>query len=239
MAWCNVHFFGESIQKHSAMNVLLPEGDGPFPVLVLLHGLSDDYSIWHRRTSIEQIVATMPLIVVMPDGHRSFYCNDPNPGGCAYEDHIVNDVVGFVDRTFPTVAEASGRAIGGLSMGGYGAMMLALRHPDVFSAVSAHSSAFHFTHRAIAGRADVSPYAASFPAGKYDCFALAESFAAGDAELAIRFDCGADDGLLEANRDFHAHLDRLGIDHQYAEYPGAHTWEYWGEHIRDTLAFIK
>ena len=138
MALCSVQLFGESIQKASGMNVILPDAQGPFGVLYLLHGLSDDHTIWCRRTSIERYAAELPLIVVMPDGHRSFYCNDPRPGGCAYEDHIVTDVVGFVDRTFPTIADRAGRAIGGLSMGGYGAMMLALRHPDLFS-VWAHT----------------------------------------------------------------------------------------------------
>lgn len=112
MALCSVQFPGGSIQKASGMNVILPEGDGPFPVLYLLHGLSDDYTIWSRRTSIERYVAELPLVVVMPDGHRSFYCNDPRPGGCAYEDHVVMDVVGFVDRTFRTIAAPAQRLPG-------------------------------------------------------------------------------------------------------------------------------
>ena len=238
MAFCSVQFFGESIQKASGMHVILPEGEGPFGALYLLHGLSDDHTIWHRRTSIERYVAELPLIVVMPDGHRSFYCNDPRPGGCAYEDHIVADVVGFVDRTFPTVAEPAARAIGGLSMGGYGSMMLALRHPEVFSVVGAHSSAFYFAHEPIPERDAVNAFAAALPKGKYDCFALAEALKKSGGELAIRFDCGTDDFLLEANRGFHAHLDALGIDHEYAEYPGGHTWDYWDEHVRQTLAFV-
>ena len=112
MALCQVKFFGASLGKACGMNVILPEKHaGPFGVLYLLHGLSDDHTIWCRRTSIERYVAELPLIVVMPDGHRSFYCNDPRPGGCAYEDHIVRDVVEFVDRTFPTRARRDGRAI--------------------------------------------------------------------------------------------------------------------------------
>ena len=70
-------------------------------------------------------------MVVCPDGGRGFYANDPRPGGLAWEDHIVSDLVGFVDATFPTVAAPRGRAVAGLSMGGYGAMMLGLRHPEV------------------------------------------------------------------------------------------------------------
>ncbi len=239
MALCQVKFFGVSLGKACGMNVILPEKHaGPFGVLYLLHGLSDDHTIWCRRTSIERYVAELPLIVVMPDGHRSFYCNDPRPGGCAYEDHIVRDVVEFVDRTFPTRARRDGRAIAGLSMGGYGAMMLALRHPELFAAVGAHSSAFYFAHSSIGGRDEIDAYAAALPAGKYDCFALAEQLKASGTELAIRFDCGTEDKLLESNRQFHAHLEALGIEHEYIEYPGGHSWDYWDEHIRQTLAFV-
>ena len=140
MAFCEMHFFGASIGKQSSMCVIVPEGEGPFPVLYLLHGLSDDHTIWHRRTSIERYVDGRRLIVVMPDGHRSFYCNDERPGGLAYEDHITQDVVGFVDRTFKTIPHRGARAIAGLSMGGYGAIVLSLRHPNLFSAASSHSA---------------------------------------------------------------------------------------------------
>jgi putative tributyrin esterase len=128
MAWCDLHFRGTAVLKHTNMYVILPEGEGPFPVLYLLHGLSDDYSVWMRRTRIEVYAEKYPLIIVMPDGHRSWYVNDPRLGGLAYEDLIVKDVVGLVDRTFPTVRSREGRAVAGLSMGGYGAIMLGLRH---------------------------------------------------------------------------------------------------------------
>ncbi|KKM03408.1 hypothetical protein LCGC14_1774710 [marine sediment metagenome] len=238
MSFCSVQFSGESIEKASSMNVILPDGPGPFGVLYLLHGLSDDHSIWQRRTSLERYVAELPLIVVMPDGHRSFYCNDPRPGGCAYEDHMVADVVGFVDRTFRTVPEARARAIGGLSMGGYGSMMLALRHPDVFGVVGAHSSAFEFAHVSLPEQDEINDFAAALPADKYDCFALAEGLAGSDSLPALRFDCGTEDFLLEANRNFHAHLEKLEIAHEYAEHPGEHNWDHWDLHVRETLAFV-
>jgi putative tributyrin esterase len=238
MALCDVHFFGESIQKHSGMGVVLPDGDGPFPVLYLLHGLSDDYTSWHRRTSIEWYVRTLPLIVVMPDGHRGFYVNDPRPGGCAYEDHIVKDVVGLVDRTFPTIPRRGARATGGLSMGGYGAMMLAMRHPEMFSVACSHSGAFHFTHGRPKRKAPYLALAEALPKGKYDCFALARKLKRGRRRLAIRFDCGVEDGLLQRNREFHAYLAKLGLRHEYAEYPGAHNWGYWDQHIQQTLEFV-
>ena len=240
MAFCDVRFRGVSIEKQTGMYVILPDGEGPFPVLYLLHGLSDDYTIWHRRTSIERYVEAQGLIVVMPDGHRSFYCNDPRPGGLAYEDHIVTDVVGFVERTFPAIPDRGARAIAGLSMGGYGAIMLALRHPDVFSVACSHSGAMRFAHEPIEQRPEVQALADALdPPEKYDCFRLAEQLKERGPLPAIRFDCGTEDDLLEWNREFHAHLDAVGIDHRYREYRGAHTWDYWDRHILHTLAFIR
>jgi len=237
-SWATIQFRSESVQKQDGINVLIPDGKGPFPVLYLLHGLSDNHTAWQRWTSIERYAAELKLIVVMPNGHRSWYVNDSRPGGLAYEDHIVRDVVGYVDRVLPTRRTRRGRAIAGLSMGGYGAMMLALRHPKMFCAASCHSSAFGFTRNLDVDRSDMQELAARLPKGKYDVFALARKLARSGPMPAIRFDCGVDDFLLEHNREFHRHLEKLGVKHEYAEYPGEHNWAYWDEHVQQTLAFV-
>ncbi len=240
MALCSVEFRGESIDKASSMNVILPDGEGPFAVLYLLHGLSDNHCTWCRRTGIERYaeVAGKDLIIVMPDGGRSFYVNDPRPGGLAYEDFIVRDVVDFCDRTFPTIPSRDARAIAGLSMGGYGAIMLAMRHPEMFSAACSHSAATSFAHGPTPGRPDIDEIAESLPSGEYDCYLLAEKLKRAGRPLAVRMDCGTNDFLVEVNRDYHAHLDRLGIGHVYEEFPGEHNWDYWDRHIRRTLRFV-
>ena len=240
MALCEVKFFSESIQKQDTMNVVIPDGRGPFPVVYLLHGMSDDYSIWGRRTSIERYADKYKLMVVMPDTHRFFYVNDPRPGGLAYEDHIIKDVIGQADRLFPTIRARRGRAVAGLSMGGYGAMMLALKNPDKFCAAVSHSGAMHFSHsrRPVADRPAINTLSSALPRGKYDVFALARRLKRSRRKLAIRFDCGADDFLIEPNRAFHKHLDKIGLAHQYAEHPGEHTWDYWDLHVQESLRFI-
>ena len=240
MALLDVHFEGDSIGKQSSMLVVIPPGKGPFPVLYLLHGLSDDHTIWLRRTSVERYVAGLNLIVVMPDGHRSFYVNDPRPGGMAYEDHIVKDVVGFCDRVFPTIPKRESRAVAGLSMGGFGAMMLALKNPDLFGAAVSHSGALAFSHNPSKSRPDLLPLAMELR-GRYDCFRLAGALKkSGRRKLpALRFDCGTEDFLLENNRRFHAHLTRLGMLHEYEEHPGNHNWGYWDEHVQEALVFHR
>jgi len=239
MAVCTMHFWGQALQKQCSMNLILPESakaKKPYCLLILLHGLSDDHTIWLRRTSLDRYVADLPLVVAMPDGGRSFYCDAVD--GPAYEQHIMKDVLGFVEKYLPVRKNRSARAIGGLSMGGYGSMKLALKYPRVFASVVSHSSSFGFAHDPRRGenpawKRIVGDRAAG---GKDDVFAIAEKLDPSKAP-AIRFDCGKQDRLLDGNRRFHKHLTSLGIRHQCREYPGAHTWDYWDEHIQEALRF--
>jgi len=240
MPLCEINFFSESLGKATAMYVILPDPsiEPPYFTLYQFHGLSDDYTIWMRRTSIERYVAGLPLVVVMPDGGRGFYTDAVE--GYAYESHIMKDTIEFIERYFPVRQSRSHRAVGGLSMGGYGAMKLALKYPKVFGSVAAHSSAL------LAGQEEEFSRSGEFrrifgesPAGGGDdVFALAEGLAGKDIP-AIRFDCGKSDFLLEANRKFHRHLSRLKIKHTYREYPGGHEWDYWDAHFPKALKFHR
>jgi len=240
MACATLHYHSPVLLKACSMTVIFPErnvGQPPFPVFYLLHGLSDDHTIWARRTSIERHVAGLPLIVVMPDGGRGFYCDAVE--GPAYERHLLEDVIGFVDRTFHTIAARQGRVIGGLSMGGYGALKLALKCPQLFCSATSHSAALDVRRRIERPEVAAEMRRIFGPApggGPNDPYALAETI---DHTLlpALRLDCGREDGLLEENRAFHHHLEQLGIPHEYAEFPGAHTWEYWDCHIQEAIAF--
>jgi S-formylglutathione hydrolase FrmB len=222
----------------TAANVILPEAtSGPFPVLYLLHGLSDDYTAWTRQTSIERYAAACPAIVVMPDGGRG-YSTDAQDGE-AYETALTRDLIPFIDRTFRTDARRAGRAIGGLSMGGYGALKLALGHPDLFCAATSHSCsrALTWTHEPTSRERKFTQVFGLDPrGGPSDLFTVAEGV---DRRLlpALRLDCGAEDDLLSGNRRFHRHLEQLGIAHEYAEYPGGHTWAYWDQRIQEALRF--
>jgi len=239
MAFCTVDFLGKSIGKFNGMHVILPDGEGPFPVLYLLHGLSDDHTIWLRRTRIETYVQGLPLIVVMPNAQRSFYVNDPRFGYYgAFEDHIVKDVVGFTDTTFPTIRGRQGRFLAGMSMGGYGALMLALRHPDVFSAACSHAGALSFAHTPRTERPDIQALADSLPPGEYDLYKLAEKLKSSGQSLRMRLDCGASDVLLQESRAFHQHLAALGLHHMFEEPPGEHSMDYANQQVGQMLEFF-
>ncbi len=241
MAIAHVNYFSKSLVKEVGFYALLPdrqEKRGPYPVFYLLHGMSDDYTAWLRWTSIERYVRELPLIVVLPDGDRSFYCDAAD--GPQYEKAMVLDLIGFVDRYFDTIPRRAGRVIGGLSMGGYGAMKLGLKYPRLFCSITGHSGAYGVFR---AKRwADLEEHwkrllGTNKARRENDCFALATRLK-GKRTPAIRFDCGLEDFLLEEhNRPFAAHLRRLGIPHEYEEFPGGHDWAYWDEHIQEAIRF--
>lgn len=241
MAFAQINYHSHSLQKASSFNIVFPDDPGiprPWSVFYLLHGLSDDHTIWMRRTSVERYAAGLPLAVVMPDGGRGWYTNAKE--GYAHEDDLIKDVVGLVDRTFPVKAERAGRAIGGLSMGGYGAVKLGLKHPAMFASVNSHSGAVGFLRDPERAR-QLSP---EFPrifgdepaGGPEDPFAIVETLDHGVLP-ALRLDCGTADFLLDQNRAFHAHLEKMNVPHEYQEFPGGHDWAYWDEHVREALAF--
>jgi len=104
MTWAEVHWKSEVIGKETTMQVLLPQvGTPPYAVLYLLHGLNDDSSAWMRKTRIEALAHSLPLVIVMPDGYRGFFTD--NEEGPAYARHVGEEIVQFVDRTFPVRAE--------------------------------------------------------------------------------------------------------------------------------------
>ncbi|HLJ54996.1 MAG TPA: alpha/beta hydrolase family protein [Chthonomonadaceae bacterium] len=243
MALLSVRYYSKALVKATEAIVIFPEnkGSGPFPVLYLLHGLSDDQSIWQRRTSIERYVQDLPLIVVMPDGGRGFYCDAEE--GMAWETAIARDLIDLIDSMFPTIAERAGRCIGGLSMGGYGAMKFALRYPDRFCSAHSHSGALGFAHwplsadRGNAFAVEFTRVIGKSPVGgPNDLFALASAVHPA-ARPALSIDCGLSDHLISANEAFHAHLDEIGYEHKYTEYPGGHDWAYWDEHIKEAIGF--
>ncbi len=244
MAVCEIHTDQDNaLQKMAALRVIVPEGrPGPFPVVYLLHGLSDDHSAWTRRSNIERHAQAYPFLVVMPDGGRGWYTDAVGSPRSQYETFLTRDLVGFIDNTFQTVRGREGRFITGFSMGGYGAMKLALKHPDLYAGIASHAGALDITGETGSGDDDRRRelqlvFGASPKGGKDDCFAVASALSV-DQFPAIRIDCGIEDFLLGHNRKFHAHLTSLGVPHEYVEPTGGHDWPYVDTHIQNTLAFF-
>lgn len=244
MACATISYFSAvGTWTNAEVNVILPDRatqTDPLPVLYLLHDISDNHTAWSRMTRVELYARDLPMVIVMPDGERGFY-TDVTPGH-AYEQLFVQDLMSFIERFFPVRTDRAGRAISGFGVGGYGALKLALKYPDLFESVSAHASACNLGH-SLAQDADADRKARYWrifgPNSKgsdNDVFALARRFS-GASWPAIRFDCGLDDPLIEENRGFHAHLDRLGVEHEYLEFPGSHDWDYCDARVCEALEF--
>lgn len=236
MSVVNVQFFSPSLNRHVAYNVILPrEGSGPYPVLLQLHGLTDDHTAWIYKSNLVEHASAYPMLIVMPDGGTSGYLNlidterhldvDDRIGVARYEDAIVQDLREHVSRIFNV--RSGPWAIGGLSMGGFGALRLGLKYPALFSSIWAHSSAPRIGWL----MADRTPDPADA-----QILTHAERLAATGTGPELSFDCGTEDDLVGENRELHEQLVQLGIAHHYAEHPGAHTWAYWDLHVRSALA---
>jgi S-formylglutathione hydrolase FrmB len=240
MARCELNFKSAVLGKAQACYVLLPnsiEKGKEYPVLYLLHGYSDDYTIWQRHTSIELYTMDMDLVVVMPDGGHEFYTNAET--GYDYETFLIEELPVLIENCFPVSTERSRRGIGGLSMGGYGAIRLGLKYPERFMSVTSHSGAFDIQ----AKMKSIDPlvhlhriFGKTVKGTDNDVFYLIEQ---ADAKSlpAIKFDCGVDDHLIEDNRKLAKALTEKGIPFQYDEYPGEHNWWFWDEHIKEALQF--
>ena len=236
MAVLTVEFRSEALVKSTSIKVVFNQNAAPpYPTYYLLHGLSDDASAWTRRTSIERYAENYPFMIIMPDGGRSWYCDSPVG---QYETYIVKELVPLIDRLFPTRKQAKYRAIGGLSMGGYGALKLGLKYPRVFGSIAAHSSAVAFAHWAgdDTDITEVPIIAREIDLEANDPFALALKIPA-QARPQLYFDCGRSDFLHKENEQFDAFLRKNNFPHTYRRYNGAHDWSYWDIHIQDAMSF--
>ncbi len=222
------------------LSVYIPrqaEGRAGVPVVVLLHGVYGSHWIWassaKAHLSLQQMIDSgeiPPMILAMPsDGLWG--------DGSAYLAHHGQDFESWIVDDVPhAVSEATGNSldsphfIGGLSMGGFGAMRLGARHPQRFRGFSGHSSITH---------TDQMPLFVEEPPESYPRASTLEAILENRETLApFRFDCGVDDLLIEHNRSLAASLTDAGLRFTYEEFPGGHEWPYWEEHVRKTFRFF-
>lgn len=238
MAFFEVRCKSESLGKQVRVNVVIPgdrrKNPGVIPVIWLLHGLTDDESMWARRTSVERYADDRGFAVVMPDGDRSWYLNQP---AGRYEDFIANELPALMRGYFPYLSDKrEDNLIAGLSMGGYGALHTALKHPDRYGAVACFSGAFDVTEPAWAQRLCSEGVIAGDPAGTdADVFALAEKSADQTDKFAVCLSCGVADALLPASRSMRDTLTAAGYSVAYFEGSGAHEWDFWDRSIKGAI----
>ena len=256
MALIHCHFFSQVLDLTSTMTVILPEplpsqgGATPlprhptYPTLYLLHGMSDDHTTWQRQTSIERYVEPLDLAVVMPAVQRSFYTDMAT--GQRYWTFISQELPALARSFFPLSEVREENYVAGLSMGGYGALKLALTYPDRYAAAASLSGALDVVHLAqadkAAGRSELKHIFGKVKAlanGPNDVLYLAEQLV---LRGAVRPDlyqwCGTEDSLYAANVRFREHMQALGLALTYEEGPGGHEWSCWDRQIQRVLAWL-
>ncbi len=232
-----------------------------YPVFYLLHGVTDDQTAWIQfgeanRTEDRGIAdgTAAPCIIVMPAAKLTFYVNDFN-GRYPYEDMFFNELIPHIDAAYRTLPRKEFRAVGGLSMGGYGALLYAMRHPDMFASCVAFSAAVWTDETIVAmDSADFERYHGVFydsphKAGKdritpywveHNPLDIAGP-ATAERLRTVRWyiDCGDDDNLSKGNCQLHILFRDLKIPHEFRVHDGAHTWSYWRTYLHDGLEFIS
>jgi S-formylglutathione hydrolase FrmB len=255
MALIHCHFFSQVLGLMSAMSVILPE-PGPleagvprirqerYPTLYLLHGLSDDHTVWQRRTSIERYVEDLNLAVVMPAVERSFYADMAT--GRRYWTFISEEVPAMARHFFPLSEARNENYVAGLSMGGYGAFKLALTHPERYAAAAGLSGTLDVVRLAreeqAAGRSELQYIfgeADALADSPNDLFALAAQVVKQKSPLPGLYQwCGTEDFLYADNVRFREHAKSLGLAVTYEEGPGGHEWSCWDGQIQRVLAWL-
>ncbi|MEV6924409.1 alpha/beta hydrolase family protein [Dactylosporangium sp. NPDC051485] len=253
MALVRCDFYSDVLGFGTTMSVLLPEPPsgqiglggssraGDFPTLYLLHGLSDDHGAWTRYTSIERYVAELGVAVVMPQVHRSFYTDEA--WGRPYWQFVAEELPRKARAFFRLSADPAQTFVAGLSMGGYGAFKLALRHPDRFGAAASLSGALDLADRA------GTLHRPEDPRMWQRIFGDPPAIAGTDEDLFHLLDrpgarpplyltCGTQDVLYPGNLRFRDACAARGIALTADFSPGNHEWSYWDAKIRDVLAWL-
>jgi putative tributyrin esterase len=246
-------FFSEALGLNTSMTVLLPErgaagigmaggaADGDPPVLYLLHGLTDDDTIWTRRTSIERYVAPLGLAVVMPQVARSFYTDEAH--GNRYWTFLSEELPAVCRSYFRLSERRADTFVAGLSMGGYGALKWALRQPDRFAAAASLSGALDIAVRRDHPTRPLDPAVGHTVWGEREVAGTDDDLMAllaraGDDLPALHVACGTEDFLYEDNARFVATARLCEVPLTVDFSPGDHDWAYWDAKIQEVLAWL-
>lgn len=256
MAHLTVNCFSDVLGHCISLEVLLPQtatsqigmnsvdGGATYPVLYLLHGHSDDQTIWMRRTSIERYVSELGIAVVMPFGERSYYSDmqTGRPYWTFLSEELPKICRGFFPRISPRREDTFAA---GLSMGGYGAMKLALRCPDRFGAAASLSGVLDIVSHVkgqMPGNAGfwnaifASPEA--LEASDDNLFVAAKKAAQAENPPKLFACCGTEDFLYQNNQNAVKVFREAGLDLTYEEGPGTHNWVFWDQWIQRVLEWL-
>lgn len=247
----SIQFESKLVGKTLPYNIVLPvDYDKPaaktkrYPVVYLLHGLTGHYTNWLEKTQLANYAAAYDFIIVTPEGNDGWYTDSATVPSDKYEFYILQELIPDVEKRFRAGNKREDRAIAGLSMGGYGAIKFALKHPDKFAFAASLSGAFSVASWTEQDLKDPGAIRDSImqtfgPANSEtrnanDVLKLARE---AKPELLPYFfiDCGTEDFLFSDNRQFINLLLERKIRHEYRQLPGSHSWQFWDSEVQEVL----
>lgn len=240
-----IKIFSKGMNKDVYVTVITPDsydGKSEFPVVYLLHGYSDNHKRWAKPEEGVGVLADQyDVIFVMPDGgFDSWYFDSPFIPDYQYETFVSSELTTHIDTNFKTIKDRKARAITGQSMGGHGALYLAIKHQDVFG-----------TAGSMSGGVDIRPFPENwnlatrigniqeYPENWANNSVVNLTHLLKPESLNIIFDCGTDDFFFEVNCNLHEKLLKEGIPHDFYIRPGGHTWTYWRNSLKYQLLFFS
>ncbi len=242
MLYTDMQFLSSSLGMNTRVLALIPQDrsfavygkdKNRFRVLYLLHGFSGDETCWMRLTSIERYAERYGIAVIMPRADRYYYCNFL---GCKYYDYISSELNEMIPYYFNVSDQREDTYVAGLSMGGYGALKLALRSPEKYRACAALSPVTDWAGASkgmpeVIGEDYVCP-------PEDDLYHLAANYPASLQKPEIFIGCGTEDVLYPHSTAFRDELKKLGYPLTYRESHGIHNWDFWDEYIVYALGFF-
>lgn len=215
-----------------------------YPTVYLLHGYGGNFSNWRDRVPrLANYASHYNFIIVTPEGGlNSWYLDSPLDSLSRFSTYISREAPGYIESQFRTLRSPRHRAISGLSMGGHGALTIALTHPGIFGAAGSMSGVVDL--RPFANRWEIARHLGEFIpttdslADNHYLYSAIHQVSAVNEWPALIIDCGADDELLKVNRALHHRLVALDVPHTYTERPGGHNWAYWDEAAAYQLLFF-
>ena len=239
-----ISVFSPKMKKEVKSVVIVPENYSikkHYPVVFLLHGYSDNYATWIKTVpTIKTLATEHQFILVCPDGgYSSWYFDSPIDSTYQYESFITRDLLSYVDAHYSTIPERSQRAITGLSMGGHGALYIAIRNKNLFGSAGSMSGGVDL--RSSTKLFDISKRIGSIETNsdEWDNRSVVNMVSSlKNNELNLILDCGVSDFYYQINAGLHRRLLSLKIDHDYIERPGEHNWAYWTNSIQYQMLFF-
>jgi putative tributyrin esterase len=246
-----VRFQSKLVNASLPYNVILPtDYDASpttrYPVLYLLHGFTGHYSDWASRSNVADYAQQYRMIVVMPEGNDGWYTNSVTIPTDKYESYILDELIPDVQQRYRTIEARYGRAIAGLSMGGFGAIKFGLKSPQTFAFAASMSGAIGITRVPEKDLGPLGPMITKLfgPTGSEtrkanDIFDLIEAMP--PARIGslpyFYFDCGTEDIpiLYASNRDLAKLMMEKKIPHEFRQLPGDHSWSYWNRQVKHIL----